>query len=436
MPSFATSKELVARLSEHKLGRAIGIPSICSSNPFVLQACMRKLLDDQGMILIESTCNQINQYGGYTGLTPTSFAEQVKIIAREINFPWERILLGGDHLGPFPWKREPAAQALAKSEELVSAYVNAGYQKIHIDASMHCADDDLSYPLTKEINAQRTSRLVKTAELAHARINGDTTPVYVIGTEVPVPGGSQNEDGNMVIPGIDDIAETLQIFRREFYAKGLQSAWDRVVAVVVQPGVEFGNEYVFAYSREKANHLSRFIESIPGIVYEAHSTDYQQRHHLKQLVEDHFAILKVGPELTFSFRKAIFALARMEFELLGKRNSISLSRLIEIIDQVMIANPDYWQSYYQGDPTSIALARKYSLSDRIRYYWSFPAVIASINQLFTNLVANPLPPSLVNEFLPNQYQRILVGNLKNNPSELIWDYISETFDKYLFACTE
>lgn len=69
---------------------------------------------------------------------------------------------------------------------------------------------------------------------------------------------------------------------------------------------------VHEYHREEAQTLSRFIEAQPGLVYEAHSTDYQSREALRALVEDHFAILKVGPALTFAFREAVFALAAIE----------------------------------------------------------------------------------------------------------------------------
>ncbi len=87
------------------------------------------------------------------------------------------------------------------------------------------------------------------------------------------------------------------------------------MALVVQPGVEFGDEFVHEYQPEPARELVHLIESYPNLVYEAHSTDYQTRQGLRDLVQDHFAILKVGPALTFAFREAIFALVNMENEL-------------------------------------------------------------------------------------------------------------------------
>ena len=86
--------------------------------------------------------------------------------------------------------------------------------------------------------------------------------------------------------------------------------------MVVQPGVEFGDDFVLPYRPEAAKELSRFIEDQP-MIYEAHSTDYQTRAALTSLVHGHFAILKVGPGLTFAFREAVFALAMIENEMLG-----------------------------------------------------------------------------------------------------------------------
>ena len=90
-------------------------------------------------------------------------------------------------------------------------------------------------------------------------------------------------------------------------------AWARVVALVVQPGVEFDHHKVIDYAaRRRRAQLARRIESEPGLVYEAHSTDYQTPAALAALVRDHFAILKVGPGVTFALRAALWALADIQ----------------------------------------------------------------------------------------------------------------------------
>ena len=179
-------------VAAQKKGEAIGITSICSANPFVIEASLRYGLDGGGPVLIESTCNQVNQYGGYTGMTPADFVAFVHGIADEVGFPREHIILGGDHLGPNAWQDEPAVRSMAKAQVLVRDYVLAGYKKIHLDASMKCADDDPDRPLDETISAQRAADMALMAEETFSQVVADgLAPRYVIGTEVPVPGGTQ-----------------------------------------------------------------------------------------------------------------------------------------------------------------------------------------------------------------------------------------------------
>ena len=55
-----------------------GIPSICSAHPVVIEAAMRHAARLGLPVLIEATCNQVNQDGGYTGMTPDLFVAFVK----------------------------------------------------------------------------------------------------------------------------------------------------------------------------------------------------------------------------------------------------------------------------------------------------------------------------------------------------------------------
>jgi D-tagatose-1,6-bisphosphate aldolase subunit GatZ/KbaZ len=55
-----------------KSGRSIGIYSVCSVNRFVIDAALLQGVEDSSPVLIEATCNQVNQFGGYTGMTPGS----------------------------------------------------------------------------------------------------------------------------------------------------------------------------------------------------------------------------------------------------------------------------------------------------------------------------------------------------------------------------
>ncbi len=421
----------------NRSGVPVGLPSICSANRFVLEAAMQQAQRDDSVVAIESTSNQVNQFGGYTGMTPDGFARFIRTIAGLMNFPLHRVLLGGDHLGPHVWQDEPSESAMAKARELVGASVRAGYVKIHLDASMRCVDDprDEKGGLAPKTITERTADLCEAAESAYLESpEVRPAPVYVIGTEVPPPGGENAGAPALSVTSPADVEETLRLARRAFAARGLERAWGRVVGVVVQPGVEFGDSTVLEYDREKARELSRYITQNWHVVYEAHSTDYQTLRALKEMVEDHFAFLKVGPWLTFAFREAVCALEAMEREWLSAAGGVRLSGLNETLERVMLENPKYWIRYYPGDEASQRFARKYSYSDRARYYWPHPAVQESLAVLLKNLSDRPTPLTLLSQHLPNQYQGVRAGRLSTSPSDLIRDKIMEVLDLYAAAC--
>jgi len=433
----ASLQQLLEILAANRRGKGLGIYALCSANRFVLEAGMLQAARDHRLLLIESTSNQVNQYGGYTGQTPADFANFVHQIARDMAFPKDRIMLGADHLGPHVWRKEPCTEAMAKARAMVKAYVRAGFSKIHLDASMPCADDKLEpgHTLADEIVSARAAELCHAAERAYSAPGSRArAPVYVIGTEVPAPGGEQSDGRAPTVTRAKDVARTLEIARKAFHSRGLGSAWERVIAVVVQPGVEFGDTIVFPYDSKKAKPLSRFLPRGWSGVYEAHSTDYQLPEALRKMVLDHFAILKVGPALTFAYREALFALAAIEKELLCGKDGVTLSGVPEALETAMLDHPEYWKDYYQGDESSVRLARRYSYSDRARYYWPQPAVSAALQQLLYNLATYPAPASLLSQFLPKQAMAVRSGELPNLPAQLIRHKILEVIGQYANAC--
>ena len=431
-----TSQCLLEVAEANRDGKRRGVASICSANRFVLQAAMIEARADGSVVCIESTSNQVNQFGGYSGMSASDFVNFAGGIARETGFPTERILLGGDHLGPFPWQEESARTAMAKAGDLVRTCVLAGYTKIHLDTSMRCADDPggPGAPLSEETATERAALLCEIAEHAYSmRPAGSPAPLYVIGTEVPVPGGEQ-EESHIQITRTGDLQRTIELTRKAFKKRGLDSAWQRVVAVVVQPGVEFGDATIVEYDRGKARELSSCIKGIDRLVYEAHSTDYQTRLSLRRMVEDHFAILKVGPWLTFAAREAIFALEAMEVEGLSGRKGLKLSGLRRALEEAMLENPRHWQKYYRGSEVDLRLARSFSFSDRCRYYWPQPRVQQALQRLLQNLSDYPVPLTLLSQFMPDQYEAVREARLRAQPLDLVRDKVARVLALYSDAC--
>jgi D-tagatose-1,6-bisphosphate aldolase subunit GatZ/KbaZ len=418
-----------------KNDNAVGITSICSANPEVLETILRYALKTDNLVLIESTCNQVNQYGGYTGMDPISFVTHLRTLAEKIGFPEDHLLIGGDHLGPNVWKNEATDLAMEKSRLLVRDYINAGYQKIHIDTSMKCGNDPQDRPLEPKVIAERTADLVAVSESTFSKMGIKKNYLrYVIGTEVPTPGGIQGENETANPTKQEDIQETIELTKRAFYNWGLDEAWERVIAVVVQPGVEFGDHTIIDYDPAAAVDLKHFIEKQKHLIYEVHSTDFQTQNSLKQLVEDHFAILKVGPALTFAYREAIFALALIEQELSSIRKDWKTSNIINIIENAMLDYPEYWQSYYLGSEEENAFSRRFSFSDRIRYYFPVEDVQEALGLMIENLSNIEIPLSLLSQYLPNQYRNIRSGSLPNKPTAILQHSIIQVYKDYLFAC--
>jgi len=416
--------------AQQHAGNAIGMFSICSANRTVLEAGMLQAAAGNAPVLIESTSNQVNQFGGYTGMTPAEFVRFVRSIASDMHFDAENVLLGGDHLGPNAWQDRDAETAMRQAEELVRDCVRAGYQKIHLDASMRLADDPPG-ALPEEVMAQRAARLCFAAESA---VTGGEHPVYVIGTEVPPPGGAREELEDVPATTPEQAQRTIDLTREAFAALGLDRAWERVIALVVQPGVEFGDEAVVPYRREKTVELSRLIARQGALLYEAHSTDYQTEDSLRRMVEDHFAILKVGPWLTFALREGIFALARIEDELVAGGASANRSEIERVLIETMRRDPTHWKSHYHGDDEQIQHALKYSYSDRARYYWPAPAVRAALDKLLANLMQHPIPLTLLSQFLPMQYHAVRAETLDPSPIALLRNKVMEVTILYARAC--
>lgn len=419
-----TLLDIVAR---HKQGEQAGVYSLCSAHPRVIESAMREASAVDAPLLVEATSNQVNQFGGYTGMTPVDFRRFVLDIAQQVGFREAMLWLGGDHLGPNAWRHEPAEVALVKSAEMIRQYVAAGFRKIHLDCSMACGGDP--EPLPEAIIARRAAQLCAVAESAWREVGGEP-PVYVIGTEVPVPGGATESLGELEVTSPEAARGTIQAHLTAFTAIGLDAAWSRVIALVVQPGVEFDHHKVIDYRPTKAQALSAYIAGDQQFIFEAHSTDYQTASNLQALVRDHFAILKVGPGATYALRETLWGLAAIAHELPGGAAQEDL-RATAI--EVMRSDPRHWRSYYH-DAENQALDLQFSLSDRIRYYWPHPRVRQAYESLLSRLRGVSLPLTLLSQFLPHQYEAVRAGQLRSDVDALLNEGIALALRPYMRAC--
>lgn len=405
-------------------GRQRGIYSVCSAHPFVIEASMAQAKSDGSPLLIEATCNQVNQFGGYTGMQPADFVKFVNDIASKVGFNANQLIFGGDHLGPNPWRNKSAAEAMILAKNLMRSYAAAGFKKLHLDASMSCADDPIVMP--EDVVAMRAALLCQAAEEVAPGV-----AVYVIGTEVPIPGGATEELNHIQVTSPLSAQHTLDAHQSAFQSLNLDEAWGRVIALVVQPGVEFDHTHVIDYLPQQATELSKFQKSQSKFVFEAHSTDYQRDDLLGKLVQDGFAILKVGPGLTFALRESLYALALIENELVP---AALCSKLRAVVEAEMLNEPKHWMDYYHGNESHQAQMRVYSYSDRVRYYWGQPKITAAVEQLLNNLGSLKIPENLISQYMPKQYDSYRLGLISLDVRELLIDQIRSAIRPYAKAC--
>lgn len=409
----------------------LGIYAACSGNNIVIEAVLKRAKETSMRVLIESTSNQVNQYGGYTGMRPADFREFVYNIADSVGYDKTKIVLAGDHLGPLIWTDIEPEVAMQKAEELVYEYVLAGFTKIHLDTSMKLKGDDSLSDLTI---AKRSMRLAIKAEEAFEELvktNPEAVfPVFVVGSEVPIPGGSQEEEESVSVTSTVAFKDTVDTFEKVFLEAGLDKTFNNIIAVVVQPGVEFGDEEILRYDREKAQELTQFLKSnYSTLVFEGHSSDYQTREAMKEMVEDGISILKVGPGLTFALREALFSLSFIENEMFPNNKS----DFVNLLDEAMLEDPSQWKKHYHGDENAQRQKRKYSFSDRARYYLGKELVENSIIKLIQNFDNKEIPLNLISQYFPKQYLEIIEGKLSSKAYDLVLRHIEYVIDDYTYA---
>jgi D-tagatose-1,6-bisphosphate aldolase subunit GatZ/KbaZ len=108
--------------------------------------------------------------------------------------------------------------------------------------------------------------------------------------------------------------------------------------------------------------------------------------------------------------------------------------LPDVVERQMLAAAQHWERYYPGSPMQRRIARRYSYSDRMRYYWPDPQIDAAVQQLLRNLSAHPIPEPMLSAFLPDQYARVRDGALSAVPKAIVLDRVRCVLEAYAQAC--
>lgn len=376
-------------IDENRNSNGPALPSVCSAHPDVLAASLLLAQELNRPLLIEATSNQVNHRGGYTGKKPAEFIKTVISQAEGLNVSTDRLLFGGDHLGPQVWKTQNVEAAMAEAEAMITSYVKAGFTKIHLDCSEGCAGEPPA--LSDGPAAARAAKLAKIAEAAAA---DPTSLRYVIGTEVPPPGGARHDDEGIAATPPERAQETLNAHAKAFAAEGMEEAFTRVRGLVVQPGLEFAPNHIDRFDMNGSDHLSSVLSSYPKLCFEAHSTDYQHAEIFPELAHRNFAILKVGPALTFAWREALYAISHVDVWENGTEH------ISDVMEDLMNKQPENWESHYHGEEQHRKLMRHFGYADRIRYYWTKNTAISAVAAIKSRFDSLSHPAPLLSQYLP------------------------------------
>ena len=407
-------------IARNRAGERAAIPSVCSAHPEVIEASLRLARSLGRPVVIEATSNQVNQEGGYTGQSPADFVAQVNALADKAGLDRAQIVLGGDHLGPQAWRSLPAPEAMAKADAMIRAYAKAGFTKLHLDCSEGCAGEPAQ--LSDDLTVPRAAAL--------ARAAGEAVPadrlLFVVGTEVPPPGGARAGEHGIAATRPDAARATLDAHVSAFRGLG------RIGALVVQPGVEFGAMEIHHLPLSRDPALREAVAHHDGVVLEAHSTDYQRPEVFPRLAELGFAFQKVGPALTFAWREGIYALDRLA-QIAGWMHR----DLSETMESAMLADPRHWQRHLDAAAGDLRLQRHVSYADRIRYYWPRPDAQAALSRLRGVLSGKRLPDPLLHQgFAPAVLDRAeALRSQLPAPDALLQASVQEALGPYFFEAT-
>lgn len=395
-------------ISANRAGAIAALPGVCTAHEDALRASFLLAEQLDRTLIVEATSNQVDQHGGYSGLRPDEFVAHAARAAESVGCDPGRAIYGGDHLGPQAWRGEPAESAMSKARELVAAYAAAGFAKLHLDCSEGCAGEP-----QRPGDAVCAARSAELAAIAMAHAPDPGALDIAVGTEVPPPGGSR--DGGRVSPTTPDAARATLAA----HVSAFGDAAERIACLVVQPGAEFSAWDVDHLPDTPNAGLRAVLEDREGLCFEAHSTDHQRPEALSRLAETGFAVLKVGPALTFAWREAIYALDVLADMMLGEARRGPSVR--ETAERVMLAEPGRWRSHCHGDETERRLQRHFGLADRIRYYWRIPALAEAAAALRSEIADAPLRrPILGQVFAREVVERAeAVGHVARDPADAL-----------------
>jgi len=421
---------LIDIMGTNRRGERKGIYAVTSRNSTVQEVYLQQALADGSPALFEISVDMTGSPGKNGKILPYDFIAKVKQIVVKVGFPPDRLFFGINGLNPSLWQGESVEHTLKKTGAFISDLVGLGFNILGIHAGISLKGDPVDQLLPQKVIIAREAALYQAAERAAAAVPDEKKPLYVIDIH---PGQGMTEYQKKVVRK-EDVEIAVDRFSQTAAAAGLPEIKERLLAVRISLGPGYNGEKVIPFDSSLLKELGGCTYNSKGMMLEALQTDFQSRDMLDRLVNNHFALLSVGPELTYTLREALFSLAMMENETMIGKPGVYLSNFIIELDRAMQSAPQHWQKYYTGNGFEQLIARKYSLYDRSRFFWEDKNVRKMKKRLYDNMVKYPVPLTVLRQFMPRQYERVTAGKIENKPDALVMDAVRCALRRYSCAC--
>ena len=152
---------------------------------------------------------------------------------------------------------------MKKAKELVYEYALAGYTKIHLDTSMRLADDPeiLDTAVIARRGVELYSECMKALEVLKKEDPDFVMPVFIIGSEVPIPGGATDVEDGLAVTSVKDFENTISTYKQAFEEQCILDWEENVIAVVGGSSIGEGDGRVLEH-RQFAIAVGAVIEMI------------------------------------------------------------------------------------------------------------------------------------------------------------------------------
>lgn len=351
--------------------------AVCPNSPAVIKAAFRAAKRNNAPIMFAATLNQVDNDGGYTGMTQKDFVRVMRVEAKRNNFTGPYIA-AIDHGGPWlkdiqtleMWPYEKAMDAVKKSYE---AALLAGYELIHVDPTV-----DRFLPkgeiIKIEVVAARTIELITHIE-NFRKERGLPRIAYEVGTE-EVHGG---------LADMSVFNKFLDLLKEGLEKNGCADAWP--CFVVGKVGTDLHTTF---FDPVVAKQLTSTVAKY-GSFIKGHYTDDVENPEEYPL--SGMGAANVGPEFTVAEFNALEELEAVENKLYDEGNVAMHSNMIAILKKLVI-DSGRWKKWVHGDESpddfeSITPDRqRWLMQTGARYIWQKPEAVAARQTLYSNLRLN------------------------------------------------